>query len=233
MGNEALHSNVCALALECSQTRARLDAFELCRECSRLHSDVIRQSCNAVIQSGKIIKKSKKIDTILSRIELAQENCRTLMEYEERGIETLSLNPGALIEAFDLERTEAVERALLELKFQARQRAKDAATDAAKIGGYARAIEKISALMDVVDDATEMELAIETLRFERDGVRARLLCDKADVWLAKGKKSKAIDVLIEALMSLRQDGTPDARQSDQIADVSKRIEALGGVVPPV
>jgi hypothetical protein len=63
-------------------------------------------------------------------------------------------------------------------------------------------------------------------RAERDALRASLLCRKADVAIAKGRKKQARDYLADALMALRHDTTLDHEQVSKIKEIERRIAAL-------
>jgi hypothetical protein len=54
----------------------------------------------------------------------------------------------------------------------------------------------------------------------------RTLCQKADVTIAKGRKKQARDYLVDALMALRHDATPDPQQASKIKEIERRIAAL-------
>ncbi|MEC7161957.1 MAG: hypothetical protein VXW57_09140, partial [Pseudomonadota bacterium] len=209
----------------------QVNSHGLCVKCQIEVGSDIDQRVRIVLESIGIAKKSKNISTAISRLNLAAGHCDVLQEYYRKGLPTLTVPPVEVAADLRSEVTRLVGQAINDQRFAARQKAEDAAGDAAKLGGYAKAISVLTKLMDDVSDVTEIETAIEALRQERDGLRFDLIGRKAEVAAAKGQTKKAVGLWIDAIMALRHDSTPDAMQSDRIATAEEKIRELGGEPP--
>lgn len=208
-----------------------VDKMGMCDRCRPVHGEIIQNHCRIAIESDKIIRTTKNIKTLLSRIDVAHSSCLELLPYHKRGIPTLTISPDEMIRRLNAARVEAVEIEIRSRQFTAREKYRDATTDAAKLGGYGKAIEVLTGLMDQVHDVSALESAIFDLRRERDAQKAKLIVRKAEVQVAKGKEKRAIELLIEAMMSLKHDTTPDEYQQDAFRIIRAEIERLGGTAP--
>jgi len=205
-----------------------VDSNGLCATCQPIVIPALLNHCRIVLESAKIIAASKNTATKLSRIGVAISNCKALRPYEAKGIPTLDQPLGAVVSEFERMRTELLSEVVQEQVFLARQKATDAATDAGKLGGYAKAVEVLSSLMGEVEDVTPLENAVLGLRAERDGLRFDLLAKKAETAAAKGKTKAAADIYVEALMAIRHDTTPDEMQTQRVSLAERRIKDLNG-----
>jgi hypothetical protein len=119
-----------------------------------------------------------------------------------------------------------VDAEIRDVIFSTRQKSKDASTDAGRVSPYSKAVERLIKFFDDVEDVSPLEECIINLRHERDQVRVKNSLRKADIWLAKAKEAKAIEVLAEAIVELKHDATPDLEQADLFAKLNARIEEL-------
>ena len=209
----------------------KIDNNGLCEQCSPVLVPDIVNHCRIVIESGDIVRSSKNVMTQLSRCEIAIKHCNMLLPYEQRGIPTLTMAPSEAITMFVNKREKLIDELIQQVRFEARQKATDAPTEAGKLGGYAKAVRTLDKAMVEVHDVTKLEAAILDLRAERDDLRCELLSRRAEVAFAKGKQQAAIEMLIEAMLSLKHDGTPDKAQRTRAETLRARIVALGGTPP--
>lgn len=191
----------------------QVDTNGLCSDCVAMHLPVIVRSCEIIVESGKIIDKTKNASTRLSRCRLAIEHSERLNEYDRKGIPTLSVPPTDLIYEFQTIADQTLNDEVLDAKYQAEQTFQDATTDAGKLGGFKKAINRLDKLMQETSNVTKLELAIDELRTAKDSAAIILKIRKAELLFAQSKKSRAVDQLIEALHLLRHDRTDDRRQA--------------------
>jgi|GEM_PF-4363847 len=198
----------------------------LCGECEATHQHIIQNNCSMLIKSLKLIQSSVKADTKLGRIKIARESCVALEPYSAKGIPTVEPYPKELLLHLEHEEQTIVEEEILNACFTAREKSKDASSDSAKLSPYASSIQRLMKIMDYIDDVYKLEKAIGELRTERDSVRAHNFIKKANIWVAKGNDKKAVEILLEALIELRHDSTPDSHQSELIIEIQSMIHKL-------
>ena len=209
----------------------KIDGNGLCPKCRvEVLPDILRRG-EIIEQSLAIAQKTKNVATLLSRSSLIVDHCRHLERFHAKGIPTITPPPAEFRRSIEAAIRSAVAEAVDAEIYAARQKAENATTDSGKLGGYGKGIEKLTKLMDEVVDVSDLELGVERLRRERDGLRFDLLGRKAEVAKAKGQSKKAVDLWIEAIMALRHDTTPDSEQADRIRRAEVAIRDLGGEPP--
>lgn len=203
-----------------------VDNNGLCKTCQTLYLQDIVNRCRIVIESGKIIRNSKKIETILSRIDVSLENLEMLKRYDAKGIPTLTAKPHEVIRQMIVERESAIDRFVHEQQILARSAVESASTPTGKLGGYKKAIDRLNKLLLEVQDVAAIEIALAQLVAERDMVRAKNSINKAEALAEKGKIKQAVEVLIDARTELRQDTTPDNEQRHIFLAIDQMIGQL-------
>jgi tetratricopeptide (TPR) repeat protein len=209
------------------------NAFGLCDTCVQEHGALFLSAMKTAVRAVDTMKTAKKPETIMSKVAVLRQQCEILYRFEQKGVNSIDPPPSQLLSKMKLVEREVVEEAIQSALFNARQKAEDGVTDSAKLGGYTRAIEGLNKLLDDAQDVADIEMATLGLRHERDGLKAKLLCNKAEVQIAKGKDKKALEYYIEAFMSLKQDGTDDNAQVEQLTWIEGKIQDLGGTPPSI
>ena len=191
----------------------------------------VSSAARVIKQSIEIAETTKNLHTMLSRLNVAEGNCRQLLQYEERGVRTIDPAPSELIKITKSTRRTAVldwiERELL----AARAKSKAATTPTNKTGGYSKLLEKIGAIYAEVDFTTEIRAVELEVRRELDAVRLKVDIERAEKFAFKGQKKRACDAYLDALFLLRSDSIPDHEQEADISQIESRIRELGGEVP--
>lgn len=203
----------------------------LCQPCANTHLPQINNHCRIILESTKIISNSKKVETKLSRTKVAMNSVSALIPYAEKGINTLDPSPEKALEMLEQQRELIVNQFIRDQIHFAREKAKDAATPSGKLGGYAKAIERLNKITDDLEDLAPIQYAIAELRSERDEIQFDQLVQKAKVALAKGNKKAALGHYIEAYMALKTDTTPDENQGEKLEQAREKIFELGGRLP--
>lgn len=208
-----------------------VDRYGMCEECAEQSRQEIRVHVKAISSALNQAKSSSYHPIIFNKLGSAENSCRALLQYDRLGIKIFETSVQEFLENLRASRPALVEQAIQGLVEAARQKAQDSATDVGKLGGYAKAIDAVQRLREEIEDESVIDAAIIAIRAERDALKAKLLCRKAEVQLAKNKKSKALDHYIEAYMALKHDGTDDLLQGDLLAGIGGKITELGGELP--
>ncbi|NNV47268.1 hypothetical protein GTF03_10115 [Roseobacter sp. HKCCD7415] len=200
----------------------------LCRRCSDEHVPQIANLCRIVVESGKIVDRSKNEKTIVSRCDVALGALDRLEPYYRASVPTLDVPIPEIKTEFLSIRSGAIGRLVNSQVFAARAKRESAATPAARLGGYAKAIDNLNKFLIEFEDVTAVEPAIAELVRERDQVRVENAMLKSEKLLAKGKAKLAKEALIDALVDIRHDTTPDADQAKEIAALEAKIAEIDG-----
>lgn len=204
----------------------KVDSNGLCNRCEITYLPIIVNRSLQVIESGQIISKSKNIGTILTRIRFAIQCLEELEIYHLKGIPTISSPPRNIIRELEDERSKVLDEFILEQHAQSRAAAKNASTPASKLGGYKKVLRRMENLLVQVPDLQHLKLAVGKIKSERDILRAKLSIDKANIWIAKGKAQKALELLIGAKNGIHQNRTLDIDQQEIIGIITKMIEEM-------
>lgn len=208
-----------------------LDGVGLCDHCHGVHMPVILQNCRLYDNSVAQAVKSKNPSTILSKLVVAAQCCRALEPYANKGIPTIGPDPKATMEMLDSSFDAAVSESVRSIEDGARLKAASAVGDAGRIGAYAAAVERLMKLSVEFPSVSTFSQKARYLQTEQDALRFDLLLKKSVVAEAKGQKKKALDLTIDALMSLEHDTTPNELQTNLVHVAHERIVALGGIIP--
>jgi len=92
--------------------------------------------------------------------------------------------------------------------------------------GYTKAIDNLNKMLLEFDDVSEVEPAIAELVSERDKVRTGIAFLKAEKLIANGKLRQAKEALVDALVEIKHDSTPDAAQADDIARIEAKVSEI-------
>ncbi len=206
------------------------DAVGLCQFCAPQHAPIIAEALQGIADGAGTRAKERRAERQLEHLRDSIGHCEALLAYP--GLKSQGFDPVVLRAELEAVRTETVEQAIRDHWFVARERAKDAATHKGMVGPYAKAIQKLQGLIDLVDDATVIEKAVVVMRAERDALVFEDFYRLAQLAEQTGRKNRARDLYIEAVFWLRKDGTPDAFQEDKIAMAEAQIERLGGRPKP-
>lgn len=161
----------------------------------------------------------------------AQEAAAELEPYAKAGLPTLTTPPGELVEELKKLYVNAVSDEVADIVKTCDEKSKTASTDASKLRAYTSAIDKLKKLARDFPDAPLFTSAADRMVLALDHFRFELACRKAETEAAKGKRTKAAETLIEAMIALKYDNTPDKDQEALFAEARSRITELGGTAP--
>lgn len=203
----------------------------VCENCGQALILESETTIRVVEESYRIATKTKNIDTMLSRLAVAENRAMDLMGVAE--LIEISPHPESVIETIASAREQLVVAWIDRELLSARSKSTTATTPAGKIRGYSKLLEKIAMINDQVepDIAEQIKEKSLLIRKEFDGARFKIEMEKADKLEFRGQKKCACDAYIDALYLLYNDSILDEDQKREMEYVKSKIEELGGEVP--
>jgi hypothetical protein len=200
----------------------------LCLSCDPVVMRCIVRHVQIMDESQDLVANSKKLETRLGRCQTIVDQARMLLEYDRKGIPTITPSPDQIIRVFT-EKADAVIVDSLEKESEAaRLKSNAAATANARVNHLTRVLLRIRSFQPQLQqhgllDPLEARLldAINHIQLENYLTQAR----KAEF---KGQPKKALDAYYEALYFLRHDDIDDSMQTDHITAIQDKILSLGG-----
>ena len=202
-----------------------VDSNGLCRDCEHLVVEV--DSRARVLQdSMRLAHEGKTYGTRLSRCELAIEHAEFLLEFEQKGVPTISPSPSSILHEYQDLRTEIKVNEASDISKKAFEKADLATTAKSKERILATAVLKVREVGQGLEersyvDSLERELRKEIHRVTFDGY-----LDAARKAEFKGNIKKAIDQYQEALFFIQNDNIDDARQQSEIRNLEAKLKEL-------
>jgi len=203
----------------------------LCKKCQPVFYSDLAQHVRILEECIEIIENSKKIDTILSRIDVGLKCLAHLQQYEALRIPTIQPPPSEAMENWKERRIEKVLEVLNKQLIEARSKSENAKTVAGKTNPFNKVLEQVTKHQIELEDIGELQKFEHEVRKELANTFARAHIHEAEKAKFKGQQKKAIDRYLDALFSIRSDDVKDAEQSDLIQKIESEIHGLGGSVP--
>lgn len=205
-----------------------VDGNGLCADCRRPVALAVSSANRVLTDSLKLAQTGKTLSTRLGRWDLAIEKAEALLEYERKGIPTISPPPSEVLTFAQANRLMAVNEGL-EGELQAAESKADlAATPAARLNAFAHAVQAIEDMKRRYKDDTILSAGLDVLerraRARHSEVRLENMLDVARRAQFKGQKAKAIDGYKDVLYELEKDTATD--HSAEIASLESLIAEL-------
>ena len=207
----------------------RVDRYGLCNNCSDAILIDVNSRVKVIQESKDIINSSKKLDTVLSRLDTIVMHAQELRKYEDAGISLLTPPPSDLISYTEKKKDDMI------ISFTHKDvdgwmvKADSAASPKTQITQASKALAIImEAKKKLLDPYKLNELELRTKKYIHD-TQFGIYIDAAQKAEFKGQKKKAIDQYQEALYFLKTDDIDDADQIDQIRELEEKINALSAL----
>ena len=200
-----------------------IDGLGLCPDCA----PTARFLLNQAVVASKAVDRARTIETQLRSLDMFEQACVALKPYEDRAIPTLTSGPSHLVEQISRWKSAFAAEEVGKLSALAREKMRSGSTPASKLGSYSSAIGKLTKLSLDFPCVTEFDDGRTALVKELGLARFELALQRAQTEIAKGKASKAGDIVIEAAMELRHDDVPDADQADLLHRARQLLSAMG------
>jgi hypothetical protein len=202
------------------------DQNGLCAYCQRTVLVVVKQNARLIEDSIRLVEEGKTPGTRLSRCDLLLERAEQLLQYEKKGIPTVSPAPSQLITKYRLRRDEIVSEEILAVVEKATEKARIASSPRAKVSTLNNALLKIREIGKGFGDRSHLESHETALRGLAHKAQLEGYLDEARKAEFKGNLKRAIDQYKEALYFLKNDDVADDIQQSEISEVEAKIRNL-------
>ena len=164
--------------------------------------------------------------TRLSRCDLLVEHAKALLEYERKGIPTVSPYPSQLLTEYTAMRDQIVLEGVTAEVEKALAKAEIASTPSTSINEANKALFKIrEGKQELRDQAKLNQLEVRVRHFSHE-MQLNAHLEAARKAEFKGQKKKALDQYQEALYFLRNDEIDDSLQAGKIGEIEAKISEL-------
>jgi len=212
-----------------------LDEYGLCKNCHTIVLFNISQIARVINDSIEIIKKSKKLDTKLSRLELIEEKYKDLLVYENAGINPSDKLPSeALKEIAGLRDDIIIEHFEEKLK-ELHPRIESEISSSRKVNLLTKLHSdflKYKNLILLESNKIKAEKFERILKLLISKYEYEKILEKARKAEFKGQKKSALNAYYDALYYLKNNQIEDELEVDKIKFVKDKIIKLGGTLPP-
>ena len=175
-----------------------VDPNGLCRNCQHLVVE-IQSRARVLEQSMKLADKGKTFGTRLSRCELVIEHAEHLVQFERKGVPTVSPFPSQLLDEFRALRTQLIVSEAESITETAFEKSSLASTINSKERALAAGVLKLREITQGLNNRSLVEPMEEQLRQEIHRVTLDGYLESARKAEFKGNFKKAIDQYQEAL----------------------------------
>ena len=203
-----------------------VDPNGLCRNCEHLAVE-IQGRARILEQSVRLADKGKTFGTRLSRCELVIEHAGYLVQFERKGVPTVSPSPSYLLDEFHALRTQIIVSEAENIVEKAFEKSSLASTANAKERALAAGVLKLREITQGLKKHSLVKPMEEKLRQEIHRVILDGYLEAARKAEFKGNIKKAIDQYQEALYFIRNDDIDDAQQQSSIREIEVKLEELG------
>jgi len=198
----------------------------LCKSCESIVVMDIQQRVRIINDCIKLVNESKNMSTQLSRYDLLREHAQALLEYEHKGIPTVSPSPSQFLSEYTTNRDQIVLEGVTAEVEKALARAEIAATTRTSINEANKALLKIREGKKELNDKAKLDQLEARIRHFSHEKQLNEYLEAAHKAEFKGKKKKALDQYQEALYFLRSDDIDDSLQAEKIGEIEAKISEL-------
>ncbi len=206
-----------------------VDGNGLCGDCRRPVLLSITSTKRVIDESLKLAQTGKTLSTRLGRWDIIAEKAEHLVEYERRGIPTITPLPSELITFARGQRRTLLRQGLDDALSAAETRAELAATPSARVNAFAKVVEAVQDARRAADGDRELDAQLEAIeiraRARHREVQLENLVDAARKAQFKGQTSKAVDGYRDVLYELRKDPTSNAREIQALESLIAQLQA--------
>jgi len=198
----------------------------LCESCESIVVMDIQQRGRIINDCIKLVNESKNMSTQLARYDLLREHTQVLLEYEHRGIPTISPSPSQFLSEYTTKRDQIVLEGVTAEVEKALARAEIATTPRTSINEANKALLKIREGKKELNDKAKLDQLEDRIRHFSHEKQLNEYLEAARKAEFKGKKKKALDQYQEALYFLRSDDIDDSLQAEKIGEIEAKISEL-------
>lgn len=203
-----------------------VSANGLCNSCEPIVVMDVEQRGRIINDCVELVAESKNMKTRLSRCDLLVEHAQALLEYEQKGIPTISPPPSELLTEYTPMRNQIVLEGVTAEVEKALAKAEIAATSRTSINEANKALLKIRDGKQELHDQTKLDQLEARVRRFLHQTQLNAYLEAARKAEFKGQKKKALDQYLEALYFLRNDEIDDSLQAEKISELEAKISEL-------
>lgn len=203
-----------------------VSANGLCNSCEPIVVMDVEQRGRIINDCVELVTESKNMKTRLSRCDLLVEHAQALLEYEQKGIPTISPPPSELLTEYTPMRNQIVLEGVTAEVEKALAKAEIAATSRTSINEANKALLKIRDGKQELHDQTKLDQLEARVRRFLHQTQLNAYLEAARKAEFKGQKKKALDQYLEALYFLRNDEIDDSLQAEKISELEAKISEL-------
>ncbi|SFT96543.1 hypothetical protein [Halomonas saccharevitans] len=204
-----------------------VDTNGLCENCAPQVLHDITQRHRIIEDCLRLARDGKTFATRLSRCDLLFEHLEHLLQYENKGIPTLTPSPSDILSEFKGYRDKLIIEEAQKVAQKAKEKSEVASTITAKHNALANGLLKSQEIIRNTSDASvgeELERGFKYLMYK---VKLDGFLEAAKKAEFKGNNKKAIDQYQEALFLIRNDDIPDDQQGVEIQQIEAKLIELG------
>jgi hypothetical protein len=203
-----------------------VSANGLCNSCEPIVVMDVQQRGRIINDCVELVAESKNMKTRLSRCDLLVEHAHALLEYEQKGIPTISPPPSELLTEYTPMCNQIVLEGVTAEVEKALAKAEIAATSRTSINEANKALLKIRDGKQELHDQTKLDQLEARVRRFSHQTQLNAYLEAARKAEFKGQKKKALDQYLEALYFLRSDEIDDSLQAEKISELEAKIAEL-------
>ena len=205
----------------------QVDSNGLCNECASVIIPIVKNNLRVINESTELINKSKNFKTKLSRCDLVIEIAEKMLEYENKGITTITPPPSVFISQYkDVVRDKIILESLkLDIE-KAKAKFDITNTPKAKINEINKVLIKIQEYKREIKNKTHINKVEKEFNRTKHETQLNVYMETAKKAEFKGQNKKALDQYQEALYFLKNDEIDDQFQKDNINKIDKKIKDL-------
>src|SRR3990170_938630 len=195
----------------------------LCKNCAPMVSMEVKQRLRVISDSEKLAETTKKLDTLVSRCDVAIAYAEELTKYEKRGIATRDPPPSVIAQRFRLKKDQRILDAFKQECLDAQQQML-VATPKTKVKQLSKVLLHLRDYKGKMSNAALLGPIEQLLIAGIHDTQLNGYLDGAKRAEFKKQNKKALDLYYEALYFLKHDEIQDSLQTKHISEIEEKIK---------
>jgi len=203
----------------------------LCQNCNSLIKLDIQNHARIIQESVELVEKTKKLDTLISRLDLILMYVQQLIKYEEKGIPTLQSPPSQIYHAF-LSNYDNLIIQKIEKDLEEKLKNLDipSVSSRTNINQLSKILTQINDIESKLHNPEIINPMRQKISSQINQIQLNSYLEDAEKAEFKGKKKIALDKYYEALYFLQHDKIDDSLHQSKILRIKSKIVELGGTI---
>ena len=203
----------------------------LCQNCNPFIKLDIQNRIRILSDSLELVKTTKKLDTLILRLNLILEHSQSLSKYEEKGIPTIQPPPSKVYQDFQLNYDNIIiERIEIDLQEKLKNLDIPSVSPRVKLNQLSKILTQINDIEPKLHNPEIINPMRQKISSQINQIQLNSYLEDAEKAEFKGKKKIALDNYYEALYFLQHDKIDDSLQQSDILRIKSKILELGGTI---